>query len=86
MKLKSVGMLERTNKKVEINKSIGDRFNSFSNLNFATIFSGLLEEEQPNSSKIYTSSPERIADTSVCTNSSEHALPKVEEGILDSQD
>lgn len=86
MKLKSSGMLECTDEKVEINKSINDRFSSFWNLNFSGIFPGLLEEEHPISRKISISPPERIADTSVCSNSSEPSWPEAEEGILDSQD
>ena len=45
-----------------------------------------MAEEQRNSSKIFTSSPEGVVDTSVCTNSSITARPEVEDGILDSQD
>ena len=37
-KLKSAGMLECTDEKVEINKSIDDKFNCFSNLNFLEYF------------------------------------------------
>ena len=47
MKFKSAGMLERTDEKVENNKNSDDRFNSFLNLSFSRIFSGLLEEKQP---------------------------------------
>ena len=65
MKLKSAGTLECTDEKVEINKSSDDRFNSFSNLNFSRIFSVFLEEEQRNASKISTSPPEKIANTSM---------------------
>ena len=66
-------MLKCTNEEVEINKKSDDRFNSFSNLNFFRVFSGLLEEDQRNSSKISTSPPERIADISVRIKSSEPA-------------
>ena len=88
MKIKSAGMLELNDEKVENNKNSGDRFNSFSNLNFSRIFSGLLEEKQRNCSKIFTSPSERIEDTSLCTDSvlTEPVLPEFKEGILDSQD
>lgn len=82
MKVKSTGILECTDKK--ISKLVSQ--NSFSNLTFSRIISGLLEDEQHNSSKMSQTPPEMIIDTSVCTKSSEPARPKVEEGILDSQD
>ena len=75
IKLKSPRMRECTNEKAEVNKNSDDRFNSFSNLNFFRIFSGLLEENQRNSSKISISPPKRIAHASVCINSSEPARP-----------
>ena len=50
-------MYESADEKTEFNKSCDKRINSSSNLSFSRIFSGLLKEDQRNSSKIPTSPP-----------------------------
>ena len=56
------------------------------NLNFSSIIPSLLEEEQRNSYKIFTIPPERRADPSVSSNSSQSVCPEIDKDILDSQD
>ena len=56
------------------------------NLNFSNVMSRLLEEEQRSSCKISTTPPERSADTSVSSNSSQSVCLEINKDILDSQD
>ena len=56
------------------------------NLNFSNVMSRLLEEEQRSSCKISTTLPERSADTSVSSNSSQSVCLEINKDILDSQD
>ena len=56
------------------------------NLNFSNVMPRLLEEEQRSSCKISTTPPERSADTSVSSNSSQSVCLEINKDILDSQD
>ena len=56
------------------------------NLNFSNVMSRLLEEEQRSSCKISTTPPERSADTSISSSSSQSVCLEINKDILDSQD
>ena len=68
-----------------VKNNVGN-FNSTLNLNFCSIMSNLLEEEQRNSFKISTTPPERSADTSVSSYSSQSVCPDISKDVLNSQD
>ena len=78
MKLNGIGVSEYGVEKVVLLKLM------FSTLNLN--FSRLLEEEQRSSCKISTTPPERSADTSVSSNSSQSVCLEINKDILDSQD
>ena len=68
-----------------VKNNVGN-FNSTLNLNFSSIMSDLLEEERRNSYKISTTPPERSADTSVSSNSSQSVCSEISKDMLNSQD
>ena len=76
MKLDGTGTSEYGDEKIGMVKN-NVNFNSSLNLNFSSIMSNLLEEEQGNSYKISTTPPERIADTFVSSNSSQSVCPEI---------
>ena len=86
MKLNGTGISEYRDEKSGMVKNNVGNFNSTWNLNFSSIMSNLLEEEQHNSYKISTTPPERSADTSVSSNSSQSVCPEIGKDMLDSQD
>ena len=77
MKLNGTGISEYGAQKSGIVKNNVDNFDPSLNLNFSSIMSNLLEEEQRNSYKISTTPPERIADTFVSSNSSQSVCPEI---------
>ena len=76
MKLDGTGTSEYGDEKIGMVKN-NVNFNSSLNLNFSSIMSNLLEEEQRNSYKISTTPPERITDTFVSSNSSQSVSPEI---------
>ena len=86
MKLNGIGISEYRDEKSDMVKNNVGNFNSTWNLNFSSIMSNLLEEEQHNSYKISTTPPERSPDTSVSSNSSQSVCPEIGKDMLDSQD
>ena len=82
IKLNGIGISEYGVEKVVLLKLMF----STSNLNFSNVMSRLLEEEQRSSCKISTTPPERSADTSVSSNSSQSVCLEINKDILDSQD
>ena len=86
MKLNGIGISEYRDEKSDMVKNNVGNFNSTWNLNFSSIMSNLLEEEQHNSCKISTTPPERSPDTSVSSNSSQSVCPEIGKDMLDSQD
>ena len=86
MKLNGTGISEYGDEESGIVKNNVGNFNSTLNLNFSSIMSSLLEEEQCNYCKMSTTPPERNVDTSVSSNSSQSVCLEIDKGILDSQD
>ena len=86
MKLNGTVISEYGDEKNGMVKNNVGNFNSSLNLNFSSIMSNLLEEEQRNSYKISTTPPERTADTSVSSNSPQSFSPEIGKELLDSQD
>ena len=82
MKLNGIGVSEYGVEKVVLLKLMFSTLN----LNFSNVMSRLLEEEQRSSCKISTTPPERSADTSVSSNSSQSVCLEINKDILDSQD
>ena len=82
MKLNGIGISEYGVEKVVLLKLMFSTLN----LNFSNVMSRLLEEEQRSSCKISTTPPERSADTSVSSNSSQSVCLEINKDILDSQD
>ena len=81
MKLNGTGISEYGDEKSGMIKNNVDNFNSTLNLNFSSIMSNLLEEEPRNSYKISTTPPERSADTSVASNSSQSVCPEISKDV-----
>ena len=86
MKLNGTVISEYGDEKNGMVKNNVGNFNSSLNLNFSSIMSNLLEEEQRNSYKISTTPPERSADTSASSNSPQSVSPEIGKELLDSQD
>ena len=86
MKLNGTVISEYGDEKNGMVKNNVGNFNSSLNLNFSSIMSNLLEEEQRNSYKISTTPPERSADASVSSNSPQSFSPEIGKELLDSQD
>ena len=86
MKLNGTGISEYGAEKSGIVKNNVDNFDPSLNLNFSSIMSNLLEEEQLNCYNIFTTPPERSGDTFVSSNSSQSVCSEIGEDMLDSQD
>ena len=86
MKLNGTGISEYGHEKSGMIKNNVGSFNSSLNLNFSSIMSNLVDEEQRNSYKISTTPRERRADTSVFGNSSHSVCPEIGKDMLDSKD
>ena len=86
MKLNSTDISDYGDGESVIVKNNVGNFSATFNLNFSSIMLSLLEEEQGNSNKIFTTPPERIEGTSVFSNSPQVVCPEIDKDILDSQD
>ena len=86
MKLNGTGISEYGDETSVMVKINAGNFNSSLNLNFSSVMSNLLEEEQRNSCKISTTPPERSAGTSASSNLSQSVCPEIGKDMLDSQD
>ena len=86
MKLNGTGISKYGDEKKGMAKNNIGNFNSTLNINFSSIMSNLLEEEQRFSYKISTTPPERSTDISVSSNSSQSVCIEISKDVLDSQD
>ena len=86
MKLNGTGISEYGDETSVMVKINAGNFNSSLNLNFSSVMSNLLEEEQHNSCKISTTPPERSAGTSASSSLSQSVCPEIGKDMLDSQD
>ena len=84
MKLNGTSISEYGHEKCGMIKNNVGSFKSSLNLNFSSIMFHLVDEEQRNSYKIFTTPPERRADTSVFSNSAQSVCPETD--MLDSKD
>ena len=86
MKLNGTGTLEYGDENSGMVRNNVGNFNSSLNLNFSSIISNLLKEEQRNSYRISTTLPERCANISVSSNFSQSVCLEIGKDMLDSQD
>ena len=86
MKLNGTGTLEYGDEDSGMVRNNVGNFNSSLNLNFSSIISNLLKEEQRNSYRISTTLPERCANISVSSNFSQSVCLEIGKDMLDSQD
>ena len=82
MKLNATGISEYGDEESGMVKNNVSNFDSTLNLNFSSIMSNLLEQEQRNSYKISTTPAERSADTSVSNKSLQSVCPEIGKDVL----